>query len=185
MTTETANPTARRTDRRSERTRNSLSRAMFTLLQSNEFRKITVHDICQQARVSRPTFYTYFEDKYTLLYYCVDIFFKELLDSTVKDSDTPREHIETVLGNVGDYQYFIANLLSPAFHSRPEEDTAENAPSLAERPSSAEIPDNVATLYRLGGAILTFAWWAMYGSGIPRKDLVNQIVRLLERTQDK
>jgi AcrR family transcriptional regulator len=40
---------------------------MQELLERKSFQKITVNDICQDAMVSRSTFYLHFEDKYQLL----------------------------------------------------------------------------------------------------------------------
>lgn len=48
-----------------------LAQALFKLLLKRSFKKITVNDICQQAGISRSTFYLHFEDKYQLLLYCL------------------------------------------------------------------------------------------------------------------
>lgn len=40
---------------------------MFSLLESRNFGKITVSDICMEALISRATFYSHFIDKYDLL----------------------------------------------------------------------------------------------------------------------
>jgi AcrR family transcriptional regulator len=40
---------------------------MLSLLRRRNFNKITVYDLCGEALVSRTTFYTHFNDKYSLL----------------------------------------------------------------------------------------------------------------------
>lgn len=46
--------------------------ATMTLLSKKAFEKIAVNDICQEALLSRSTFYSYFEDKYDLLRYALE-----------------------------------------------------------------------------------------------------------------
>lgn len=53
-----------------------LSQALFTLLETTPFEKITLTQLCEYSLVPRSTFYRYFEDKYDLLYYCLQIFFE-------------------------------------------------------------------------------------------------------------
>lgn len=54
------------------RTTITLYRAMFSLLSTTPFDDITVNDICQKAMVSRSTFYSYFQDKYQLVIFCLE-----------------------------------------------------------------------------------------------------------------
>lgn len=44
-----------------------IKKALFELLDKHSFTNLTVTMICQQAQVSRPTFYKYFIDKYDLV----------------------------------------------------------------------------------------------------------------------
>lgn len=59
----------RNEDLRRIKTREALYTALSSLLGNHYFEKITVTDICEQALVSRATFYTYFLDKYDMLKY--------------------------------------------------------------------------------------------------------------------
>jgi AcrR family transcriptional regulator len=52
-------------------TRNFLAQHLKCLLEDRNFKKITVNDICQHSMISRSTFYLHFEDKYSLLRYCL------------------------------------------------------------------------------------------------------------------
>ena len=52
-----------------------LSRSLFALLEEMPFEKVTLTQLCSHSMVPRSTFYRYFEDKYDLLYYCLQTFF--------------------------------------------------------------------------------------------------------------
>lgn len=53
-----------------------LSQSLFKLLEETPFEKISLTQLCEHSMVPRSTFYRYFEDKYDLLYYCLEIFFE-------------------------------------------------------------------------------------------------------------
>ncbi|MCI8889000.1 MAG: TetR family transcriptional regulator [Hungatella sp.] len=54
-----------------------LSRSLFALLEDTPFEKISLTQLCDHSMVPRSTFYRYFEDKYDLLYYCLQTFFDD------------------------------------------------------------------------------------------------------------
>lgn len=60
-----------------QRTRRMLMRALFVLLEKKRFLKITVHEICAEAMVSRSCFYVHFQDKYELLSACMEELLRE------------------------------------------------------------------------------------------------------------
>lgn len=53
--------------RKQEQTKQQLHTALITLLATTRFEKITVNQLAQQAKVTRSTFYRYYDDKYDLL----------------------------------------------------------------------------------------------------------------------
>lgn len=61
----------RKEDLRILKTQNALKTALSKLLESHNFNLITVNDICEEALISRSTFYSHFEDKYDLLQRCL------------------------------------------------------------------------------------------------------------------
>ncbi|MGI6176532.1 MAG: TetR/AcrR family transcriptional regulator C-terminal domain-containing protein [Christensenellales bacterium] len=63
----------RNQDLRIKKTQRALATAMLTLLETSAFSKITVHDLCTEALVSRSTFYVHFQDKYALLHFCLEM----------------------------------------------------------------------------------------------------------------
>lgn len=55
-----------------ERTNMLLRQALFSLLMTKPFEKISLTDICKLAMIPRSTFYRHFEDKFALLCHCFD-----------------------------------------------------------------------------------------------------------------
>lgn len=66
---------------------NAIINAMPTLLSRRNFSKITVNDICEEALVSRATFYVYFSDKYDLLNYWLKTLRVDFAKNTYKYTD--------------------------------------------------------------------------------------------------
>ena len=58
-------------DYRIQKTKEALSSAMITLLEKQNFSKITVNEICEEAMVSRSAFYSHFNDKYALIEFII------------------------------------------------------------------------------------------------------------------
>lgn len=80
-----------------------LSRSLFQLLEETPFEKLSLIQLCDHSMVPRSTFYRYFEDKYDLLYYCLQTFFESThLDKDVvylKDGKG-RKFVEKLVGIV-------------------------------------------------------------------------------------
>lgn len=49
-----------------------LHRALLVMLNQHSFAKISVNDLCEEAMISRSTFYVYFDDKFDLLKHCMN-----------------------------------------------------------------------------------------------------------------
>lgn len=65
-------------DLRIKKTQRALAASMLSLLETSAFSKITVHDLCTEALVSRSTFYVHFQDKYALLHFCLEMLSNKL-----------------------------------------------------------------------------------------------------------
>lgn len=70
-----------KSDLRVIKTERALALAMLKLLETRNFSKITVKDLCGEAMVSRSAFYAHFEDKYALLIYCIDVLGQKMFES--------------------------------------------------------------------------------------------------------
>jgi AcrR family transcriptional regulator len=67
------------------RTKRYLAHALFKLLETVPFEKISVMDICEKALVHRATFYNHFESKEQLLEYAINELKETLFYSAVKE----------------------------------------------------------------------------------------------------
>jgi AcrR family transcriptional regulator len=76
-----------REDPRVLRTRQLLLQAFSDLFSEKGFHAMTVQDITERARVNRGTFYSHFEDKYTILEYWLREQFQQRVACTVLISD--------------------------------------------------------------------------------------------------
>ena len=92
-------------DLRIVRTRKLLSTALFDLLESTPYEKISVMDICKKAMVHRATFYNHFEDKEHLLEYTIDSIKEELFTATIEKENYsfPKEMYMTLIASVLDF----------------------------------------------------------------------------------
>lgn len=97
-------------DLRITKTRKALTEALLVLLSKKNFQKITVNDICQEALVSRSTFYLHFEDKYQLLLFCLKRE-QEYLREKAESTDI-REFLHKHLAAIKEHAYIYRNLIS-------------------------------------------------------------------------
>jgi len=61
----------KKNDLRVEKTLKAMQEALLKLLGRRNFGRITVNELCEEAQISRPTFYAHFKDKYDLLEFCL------------------------------------------------------------------------------------------------------------------
>lgn len=76
-------------DLRVSKTYRALTTATLMLLNKRNSQKITVNALCEEALISRSTFYTHFTDKYDLLRYYLTVNLQSIPDdeSTHNESD--------------------------------------------------------------------------------------------------
>lgn len=90
-------------DPRIRRSRQLLQKALETLLETNEFDNISVHDIAAAATVNRATFYAHYPDKFALLECLVDTRFHELLAQRGVQFDNCSSALKATVLAVCDY----------------------------------------------------------------------------------
>jgi AcrR family transcriptional regulator len=94
---------------KSLQTKKILAENLISMLENQNFKKITVNDICQQAMISRSAFYLHFEDKYSLLRYCMEM---ELLRwGKVMQSSDFHSYLVYVLNEILKKKNFYNNTL--------------------------------------------------------------------------
>lgn len=81
-----------------------LMMALLDLLAEMPFEKISLTDLCRVSMISRSTFYRYFEDKYDLLHYCVNMYIEGLrpVEDLIyfKSTDSLRQFLEYLIAQV-------------------------------------------------------------------------------------
>lgn len=97
-------------DLRSIKTRKALYDAIFSLLKSLSFKKITIKEICEEAFISRATFYAHYVDKYDLLKHWLPELWPKEFDRTA-----PYERLERIINqHISENMVILRNLVQDA-----------------------------------------------------------------------
>lgn len=102
------------------KTKNKLSSTLINLMETISFKDIKITDICKSSRISRPTFYTYFNDKYELLFYTINTLTKDIpkisYDKTIKQKRYYLYISELLINNINSHlrEYQIINQNIPS-----------------------------------------------------------------------
>lgn len=152
-------------DIRITKTQRALSMAMLSLLEKNSFQKITVNDICQEAIVSRSTFYTHFEDKYRLLRFCMEELGHKMREDT--DHLEPMNRLQASMQAISKH----ANIYRNIFLADPNRElmamfrrhfTAVLS-DIIKRMEPGDVPTgaspDLTALYCAGGISAMVSWW--------------------------
>ena len=137
-----------KTDLRIQRTQKAIVDAFYELLDEKSFGAITVIDICDRALINRGTFYTHFEDKYSLLDKCIsDImyglheqvkrahgesdlitYYNEVMDLGICFLDNNRRRIRTIILKADSalvfdkvHEILTHNIINRLSHARPRD----------------------------------------------------------------
>ena len=90
--------TERINDRRVQRTRRLLHKALISLILEKKYESITVQEILDRADVGRSTFYMHFQDKDQLLFNGFQYLQSFLEEARVDTGTTPRNRYERIIG---------------------------------------------------------------------------------------
>lgn len=100
----------KKVDLRIKKTNRALSTAMSALLEHRNFVHLTVNDLCNEALISRSSFYTHFNDKYDLL----RAWLRHLQPDILKKGDTYEETEEKVNQLIHNNEAILKNLICNA-----------------------------------------------------------------------
>lgn len=158
---------SKRQDVRITKTQRALAYAMLSLLEKNGFARITVNDICQEALVSRSTFYAHFEDKYQLLLFCMQALREQLAART--DAAAPYDFLLGTLKGIQEHAQVYRNIfladpsreLLRMFQGHFAKVLEKVLPE--HRDADESIPSGIATemlsAYFTGGIGTLLMWW--------------------------
>ncbi len=74
-------------DLRIEKTEIALKDALLKLLPEKGFEKLTVNELCEEAKIRRTTFYHHYSDKYDFVNKSIERWFKELIEVKYEGED--------------------------------------------------------------------------------------------------
>lgn len=146
-------------DLRNIKTEKALHAAMFSLLEKLNFRKITVKGICEQALISRATFYAHFLDKYDLLnHWVIELWPKDF------DSNDSYEQMERLLNrHIHENMTVLKNLVEDA-----DDETLDILFNFmrshmnlhAEKGNNGEMdPKNIVLSHFYAGGMISYLLW--------------------------
>ncbi len=180
---------ARKTDRRIQRTRDALGDALITLMHKKPFDTITVQDVLDLAEVSRSTFYTHFRDKDDLFLSDADDFFQHMANLLTMNAEVSNRvaPVREMFAHVADLgKLYDAMIASGNFQEAMELAHGHFARGIEQRlnqlsPAPANATTSRALLaHAFAGAMLSMmSWWLDHGmSGSPAEmdDTFHQMV---------
>lgn len=174
-------------DIRVTKTYRALFLALFSLLEKNSFQRVTVNDICQQAMVSRSTFYAHFDDKYALLRSALEEL-SALLERE-NGSGGVREQLVHLLHMMRDRRQVFKNL----FQSGADEELNRLVSGFYQlnftraiemvqgHDASSEISPAMLSAFCAGGVINTIRLWVSQGFKDSVETVVDQQMLILGR----
>jgi AcrR family transcriptional regulator len=162
---------------KSEQTKRSLAAQFMEMLETRSFKKITVNDICQRAMISRATFYFHFEDKYSLLRYCIEgelRRWEEAMASTDIDSC-----LVLVLNEILQKKRFYYNTLAAEpeleladlFHTLFSRVFATRMEALRAQGRTIPGPVSVVSAFYAGGIVCSTIQWIRGGFDISVEEM--------------
>ncbi|MBR5479927.1 MAG: TetR/AcrR family transcriptional regulator [Clostridia bacterium] len=91
-------------DKRITKTKRNLKETMVALLHRIPFEKINVTSLCKQAETSRITFYTYYDDKYSLISEIMEDYHREAVEDyrRMQKENNPKNNVLTGYFNMLD-----------------------------------------------------------------------------------
>lgn len=168
-------------DLRIIKTNRALLNAILTLLGRRNFGNITVNEICEEALVSRATFYSHFNDKYDLL----NAFLMKLSEDIIKLTSDWRE-MEVVLNRIiYDNAKVIVNIVENANNETIEllyefMSSVINA-YIKENEHSQGISDHVMfTTFCAGGIVNLLLWQIKNRSHVKAQLITPYIIAMLK-----
>lgn len=163
-----------------------LTEVLIDLLHKKSFRKISVNELCESAKISRSAFYANFEDKYQLLSYCLSEKAKEL--DVLMEHHSPQEFFLVMLDFIQKEDWFFSNI----FGSDLSEELRDILYEFSNQHFTGILKDKVSMGLVLPGPIDTVAsfyvdglssmilYWIRSNYKLPKEELASCQYRLLE-----
>lgn len=160
------------------KTKNKLSTAMINLMETIPFKDIKITDICKESRISRPTFYTYFNDKYELLFHTINSLTKDIPEISYDETIKPKRYYiyisELLLNNINKHlkEYQIINHSIPSLLKSFLYEIINN--SIIET-----NPNNLYNFFYLGAIINTTIYYLDNYLTTTKEEIISSISKII------
>ncbi len=182
-------------DLRVRRTHKLLWEALMSLMDEQDFEKISVKDICERAMVHRTTFYKHYEDKYNLFLNGMrhmhnEFIRKIMLDEEEKDAkDDVLMNFTYILEHVAEHQRFYKTVLCGdrmgSFYSLMRgylmERCEKKVQQLERTGTVFSIPSIVVAQFWAGTMISTITWWLENDQPFPPEQMGRYMQHLFDQ----
>lgn len=171
--------------KRMNKTQRALVYALIALLDKREFSKISVNELCEEALVSRSSFYVHFQDKYDLLRFSLAELQKKL--SVELPGRPPREQIARLVENVENNARVLTHLAADSnaeLHAILHETVCTDMQRLIARQGTRfgpAIPADVLSVYYAGGISSLLFWWIGTRFAVPKEEMAEYIYQIFEK----
>ena len=180
-------------DLRVQRTHKLLWKSLMSLMETQEFEKISVKDICEHAMVHRTTFYKHYEDKHGLFLNGMRDMHNEFIRK-VRFEEGGKDAKEDMLMNyvyimehVTEYQRFYKTVLCGdhvgSFYSLLRNYLIERCEQKLQRFQKAGttflVPPIIVAQFWAGTMISTIAWWLENDQPFPPEEMAQYMRQLL------
>lgn len=163
----------RKNDRRIDRTRETLRKALIPLILERGYDAITVQDIADNANVGRATFYLHYRDKDELLLECVDAIVADFIrqieqhpaeEWIASDGKTIRQVFEFAARNANLFRVILRGHGSLSTSRRLQQIVAEKASLVIQAATTRSgihlaIPVEVISNFFAGSLLALINWW--------------------------
>ncbi|MDN6640995.1 MAG: TetR/AcrR family transcriptional regulator [Tetragenococcus sp.] len=181
-------------DLRIQKTYDSLITALLEILKEKPIDKLTVNELCQKARIRRPTFYKHFNDKYDFFNFTIQTLQEHYIAQVDKETDDthPVRYFttlfHTMINAIDEYQKVLLTLQIDATSFFVFETADEHLNKhLAKRlqyfyDEGYYLPTNIEfSLQVLLGAFKQAAfWWLKNQDTISKKAATEEMTKILQ-----
>ncbi|MBR2566344.1 MAG: TetR/AcrR family transcriptional regulator [Paenibacillus sp.] len=176
-------------DRRIVRTRHMIMQGFISLLEEQEFEKITIQGIADRANVNRGTIYLHFTDKYDLLEQSVETYLVQLIESCIPEEGLSAELSPELLiqafaylkEHAAIYRVLITSKGTPTFRYRMTQMIKGNITIVVNQMKlDNEIHRDVLVEFLSISITGLIEWWIAESMPYTPEEMVEQMKKILE-----
>lgn len=160
-------------DLRILKTKKALMAAMSTLLELRNFSQITVNDLCEEALISRNTFYAHFIDKYDLLKYWLTNIKPYFIDKKAVYKDVEKNVNDLINNNNKIVKNLIENANNETYNLLCDFILSLLHINIDKTDNGHASPKDIVLAHIGGGGILNYLLWQIKNKFPPDLPVMN------------